>query len=79
MNYEKLEQLTSNLRIILNLIRDYNQQFEILNAAYQRRFESMRQNELTQILTKLSNCEAQIKFNEDQYKQTINQINELLQ
>lgn len=78
MNYEKIEQLTSNLRIILNKIRDYKQQFDLLDRAYQTRFNSMKQDELTQILTKISNCEAQIKFNENQYKQTINQINELL-
>ena len=30
-------------------------------------------------LTQITNCEAQIKHNETQYKQTIKQINELLQ
>ena len=78
MNYEKIEQLTSNLRIILNLIRDYKEQFNLLNRAYQTRFDSMKQDELTQILTKITNCEAQIKHNENQYRQTIKQINELI-
>lgn len=76
MNYEKLEQLTSNLRIILNLIRDYNQELELLIIEYKKRFNDDKK--FDKILTKISNCEAQIKFNEEQYKQTINQINELL-
>lgn len=76
MNYEKLEQLTSNLRIILNLIRDYNEQLDILILDYEKRFNDDKK--FDKILTQISNCEAQIKFNIDQFKQTINQINELL-
>ena len=77
MNYEKIEQLTSNLRIILNLIRDYNQELELLIIEYDKRFNDDKK--FDNILTKISNCEAQIEFNKNQYKQTINQINELLQ
>ena len=76
MNYEKIEQLTSNLRIILNLIRDYNQELELLIIEYDKRFNDDKK--FDNILTKISNCEAQIEFNKNQYKQTINQINELL-
>ena len=77
MNYEKIEQLTSNLRIILNLIRDYNQELDKLICEYEKRFNDDKK--FDKILTKISNCEAQIEFNKEQYKQTINQINELLQ
>lgn len=76
MNYEKIEQLTSNLRIILNLIRDYKQDIERLQNDWAKSQDEKRGN---LILTQITNCEAQIKFNEKQYKQTINQINELLQ
>lgn len=75
MNYEKIEQLTSNLRIILNLIRDYKQDIERLQNDWAKSQDEKRGN---LILTQITNCEAQIKFNEKQYKQTINQINELL-
>ena len=75
MNYEKIEQLTSNLRIILNLIRDYKQDIERLQNDWAKSQDEKRGN---LILTQITNCEAQINFNEKQYKQTINQINEHL-
>lgn len=76
MNYQLLEDLTTNLRQILNLIRDYKEQIIYLHEKWA---ETQDTNSSKLFLTQITNCEAQIKHNEKQYKQTINQINELLQ
>lgn len=75
MDYAKIENLTTNLRIILNLIRDYKEQHSRLVGDYEQSFIS---EQTQRILTKITNCEAQIKHNENQYRQTIKQINELI-
>lgn len=76
MNYQLIEDLTTNLRQILNLIRDYNEQIIYLQEKWAQTQDTHNSN---LILTQITNCEAQINFNKKQYKQTINQINELLQ
>ena len=76
MNYQLIEDLTTNLRQILNLIRDYKEQIIYLQEKWAET-QDTRSSKL--FLTQITNCEAQIKHNEKQYKQTINQINELLQ
>jgi|LakMenE18May11ns_1017448.scaffolds.fasta_scaffold6765836_1 hypothetical protein len=76
MNYQLLNDLTTNLRQILNLIRDYKEQIIYL----QEKWSQVQDTQSSRLfLTQITNCEAQIKHNEKQYKQTINQINELLQ
>jgi cell division septum initiation protein DivIVA len=76
MNYQLLNDLTTNLRQILNLIRDYKEQIIFL----QDKWSQVQDTQSSRLfLTQITNCEAQIKHNEKQYKQTINQINELLQ
>lgn len=75
MNYQLIEDLTTNLREILNLIRDYKEQIIFL----QDKWSQVQDTQSSRLfLTQITNCEAQIKHNEKQYKQTINQINELL-
>jgi hypothetical protein len=76
MNYQLLNDLTTNLRQILNLIRDYKEQIIFLQDKWSQ-VQDTHNSRL--FLTQITNCEAQIKHNEKQYKQTINQINELLQ
>ena len=76
MNYQLLEDLTTNLRQILNLIRDYKEQIIYLQEKWA---ETQDTNSSKLFLTQITNCEAQIEHNKKQYKQTINQINELLQ
>ena len=76
MNYQLIEDLTTNLRQILNLIRDYKEQIIYLQEKWAQT-QDIHNSKL--FLTQITNCEAQITFNEKQYKQTINQINELLQ
>jgi hypothetical protein len=76
MNHQLLNDLTTNLRQILNLIRDYKEQIIYL----QEKWAEVQDTHSSRLfLTQITNCEAQIKHNEKQYKQTINQINELLQ
>jgi hypothetical protein len=76
MNHQLLNDLTTNLRQILNLIRDYKEQIIYL----QEKWSEVQDTQSSRLfLTQITNCEAQIKHNEKQYKQTINQINELLQ
>ena len=76
MNYQLLNDLTTNLRQISNLIRDYKEQIIYL----QEKWSQVQDTQSSRLfLTQITNCEAQIKHNEKQYKQTINQINELLQ
>jgi cell division septum initiation protein DivIVA len=76
MNHQLLNDLTTNLRQILNLIRDYKEQIIYL----QEKWADVQDTHNSKLfLTQITNCEAQIKHNETQYKQTINQINELLQ
>ena len=76
MNYQLLNDFTTNLRQILNLIRDYKEQIIFL----QDKWSQVQDTQSSRLfLTQITNCEAQIKHNEKQYKQTINQINELLQ
>lgn len=76
MNYQLLNDLTTNLRQILNLISDYKEQIIYL----QEKWAEVQDTHSSRLfLTQITNCEAQIKHNEKQYKQTINQINELLQ
>ena len=76
MNYHLINDLTTNLREILNLIRDYKEQIIYL----QEKWAEVQDTHSSRLfLTQITNCEAQIKHNEKQYKQTINQINELLQ
>ena len=76
MNHQLLNDLTTNLRQILNLIRDYKEQIIFL----QDKWSQVQDTQSSRLfLTQITNCEAQIKHNEKQYKQTINQINELLQ
>lgn len=76
MNHQLLNDLTTNLRQILNLIRDYKEQIIYL----QEKWSQVQDTQSSRLfLTQITNCEAQIKHNEKQYKQTINQINELLQ
>jgi cell division septum initiation protein DivIVA len=76
MNYQLLNDLTTNLRQILNLIRDYKEQIIYL----QEKWSQVQDTQSSRLfLTQITNCEAQIKHNETQYKQTIKQINELLQ
>jgi hypothetical protein len=76
MNHQLLEDLTTNLRQILNLIRDYKEQIIFLQDKWSQ-VQDTHSSKL--FLTQITNCEAQIKHNEKQYKQTIKQINELLQ
>lgn len=76
MNYQLLEDLTTNLRQILNLIRDYKEQIIYLQDKWAM-CQDTQNSKL--FLTQITNCEAQIKHNINQYKQTIKQINELLQ
>jgi cell division septum initiation protein DivIVA len=76
MNHQLLNDLTTNLRQILNLIRDYKEQIIYLQEKWA---ETQDTHSSRLFLTQITNCEAQIKHNEKQYKQTINQINELLQ
>jgi hypothetical protein len=76
MNHQLLEDLTTNLRQILNLIRDYKEQIIYL----QDKWADVQDTHNSKLfLTQITNCEAQITHNEKQYKQTIKQINELLQ
>jgi hypothetical protein len=76
MNHQLLNDLTTNLRQILNLIRDYKEQIIYL----QDKWADVQDTHNSRLfLTQITNCEAQIKHNETQYKQTIKQINELLQ
>jgi cell division septum initiation protein DivIVA len=76
MNYQLLNDLTTNLRQILNLIRDYKEQIIFL----QDKWSQVQDTHSSRLfLTQITNCEAQITHNETQYKQTIKQINELLQ
>jgi len=76
MNHQLLNDLTTNLRQILNLIRDYKEQIIYL----QEKWADVQDTHNSRLfLTQITNCEAQIKHNEKQYKQTIKQINELLQ
>ncbi|NBW18437.1 MAG: hypothetical protein EBR82_61740 [Caulobacteraceae bacterium] len=59
----------------MNLIRDYKEQIIYL----QEKWSQVQDTQSSRLfLTQITNCEAQIKHNEKQYKQTINQINELL-
>jgi cell division septum initiation protein DivIVA len=75
MNHQLLNDLTTNLRQILNLIRDYKEQIIYL----QEKWADVQDTHNSRLfLTQITNCEAQIKHNETQYKQTINQINQLL-
>jgi hypothetical protein len=75
MNHQLLNDLTTNLRQILNLIRDYKEQIIYL----QDKWADVQDTHSSKLfLTQITNCEAQIKHNETQYKQTINQINQLL-
>lgn len=75
MNHQLINDLTTNLRQILNLIRDYKEQIIYL----QEKWSQVQDTQSSRLfLTQITNCEAQIKHNEKQYKQTINQINELL-
>jgi hypothetical protein len=76
MNYQLINDLTTNLRQILNLIRDYKEQIIFLQDKWSQ-VQDTHNSRL--FLTQITNCEAQIKHNEKQYKQTIKQINELLQ
>jgi hypothetical protein len=76
MNYQLLNDLTTNLRQILNLIRDYKEQIIYLQDKWA---EVQDTHNSRLFLTQITNCEAQITHNEKQYKQTIKQINELLQ
>jgi hypothetical protein len=76
MNHQLLNDLTTNLRQILNLIRDYKEQIIYLQDKWSQ-VQDTHNSRL--FLTQITNCEAQIKHNEKQYKQTIKQINELLQ
>jgi hypothetical protein len=76
MNHQLLNDLTTNLRQILNLIRDYKEQIIYLQDKWSQ-VQDTHNSKL--FLTQITNCEAQIKHNETQYKQTIKQINELLQ
>jgi cell division septum initiation protein DivIVA len=76
MNHQLINDLTTNLREILNLIRDYKEQIIYLQQKWAE-VQDIHSSKL--FLTQITNCEAQIKHNEKQYKQTINQINELLQ
>lgn len=75
MNYQKIETLTNNLRSILNIIRDYKEQIIYLQNKWS---ESQTIASSNMIDRQIKNCEEQIKFNEIQFKQTINQINELI-
>ena len=76
MNHQLLNDLTTNLRQILNLIRDYKEQIIYL----QEKWADVQDTHNSKLfLTQITNCEAQITHNEKQYKQTIKQINELLQ
>jgi hypothetical protein len=76
MNHQLLNDLTTNLRQILNLIRDYKEQIIYL----QDKWADVQDTHSSKLfLTQITNCEAQITHNEKQYKQTIKQINELLQ
>ena len=75
MNYQLINDLTTNLREILNLIRDYKEQIIFL----QDKWSQVQDTHSSRLfLTQITNCESQIKHNETQYKQTIKQINELL-
>jgi hypothetical protein len=75
MNYQLINDLTTNLREILNLIRDYKEQIIFL----QDKWSQVQDTHSSRLfLTQITNCEAQITHNEKQYKQTIKQINELL-
>jgi hypothetical protein len=75
MNHQLINDLTTNLREILNLIRDYKEQIIFL----QDKWSQVQDTHSSRLfLTQITNCEAQITHNEKQYKQTINQINELL-
>ena len=75
MNHQLINDLTTNLRQILNLIRDYKEQIIYL----QEKWSQVQDTQSSRLfLTQITNCEAQIKHNEKQYKQTINQINQLL-
>jgi hypothetical protein len=75
MNYQLINDLTTNLREILNLIRDYKEQIIFL----QDKWSQVQDTQSSRLfLTQITNCEAQITHNEKQYKQTINQINQLL-
>jgi len=75
MNYQLINDLTTNLREILNLIRDYKEQIIFLQDKWSQ-VQDTHSSKL--FLTQITNCEAQITHNEKQYKQTIKQINELL-
>jgi hypothetical protein len=76
MNHQLLNDLTTNLRQILNLIKDYKEQIIYL----QDKWADVQDTHSSKLfLTQITNCEAQITHNEKQYKQTIKQINELLQ
>jgi hypothetical protein len=75
MNYQLINDLTINLREILNLIRDYKEQIIFL----QEKWSEVQDTHSSKLfLTQITNCEAQIEHNKKQYKQTINQINQLL-
>jgi hypothetical protein len=75
MNHQLINDLTTNLREILNLIRDYKEQIIFL----QDKWSQVQDTHSSRLfLTQITNCEAQITHNEKQYKQTIKQINELL-
>jgi hypothetical protein len=76
MNHQLFNDLTTNLSQILSLIRDYKEQIIYLQEKWA---ETQDTHSSKLFLTQITNCEAQIKHNEKQYKQTINQINELLQ
>jgi hypothetical protein len=78
MNYEKMFPLVKNIGQIWQEIQNYEQEFDYLKGNYVEHFDDLSDKDLQKTLSKISNCEAQIKYQKNQFWNTIKQINELI-